>query len=60
MAPEYQTLAALLVVATAAVWLVMRGFARRRKPGCGGDCGCPSSDLKEKVRAKDGAAGMRG
>lgn len=60
MSPEYQTLAALLIVATASVWLLMRSFSRRRKPGCGGDCGCASGDLKAKVRDRDKAAGMRG
>ena len=60
MSPEFQTLAALLVVATAAVWLVLRSFSKRRKPGCGGDCGCPAGDLKAKVRGRDRAAGMRG
>ncbi len=58
MTPEFQTLAALLVVATAAVWLVVRAFAKRRKPGCGGGCGCPADEFKAKVRGRDGAAGM--
>jgi hypothetical protein len=60
MSPELQDLAALGVVAAAAVWLVMRSFARGRKPGCGGDCGCPSGDLRAKVREKEKAAGTRG
>ena len=50
MSREYQTLAALLIVATAAIWLVLRSFAKGRKPGCGGDCGCASEDLRARAR----------
>jgi hypothetical protein len=46
MTPEIQTLVALGLVALAATWLVLRAFARRRQPGCGGDCGCPASEVK--------------
>ncbi|HXN34777.1 MAG TPA: FeoB-associated Cys-rich membrane protein [Opitutaceae bacterium] len=48
-----QTLAALLAVAVAAAWLVLRAFAKGRKPGCGGDCGCASQDLREKARSQE-------
>ena len=47
-----QTLLVLAVVALAATWLVLRLFAKRRNPGCGGDCGCPSSEIKVKSRQK--------
>jgi hypothetical protein len=57
MSPAFQTLAALAIVAAAAVWLVMRSFAKRGKPGCGGDCGCPADELKEKVRSQAKTAG---
>jgi FeoB-associated Cys-rich membrane protein len=60
MPPSLQTLAALLVVAAAAVWLVLRSFARGRKPGCGGDCGCPSEDLRAKARSRDKAVRTQG
>ena len=50
MTPEIQTLAALAIVAVAATWLVLRALAKRRNPGCGGDCGCPGSELKTKIR----------
>jgi hypothetical protein len=60
MSPELQTLAALLIVAAAAVWLVLRSFARGRKPGCGGDCGCPSEDLRARARNREKAAGTHG
>jgi len=46
MTPEIQTLAALAVVAVAATWLVLRALAKRKSPGCGGDCGCPHQELK--------------
>jgi hypothetical protein len=52
MSPFLQTLAALLAVAVAALWLVLRAFAKGRKPGCGGGCGCASEDLRAKARGQ--------
>jgi hypothetical protein len=52
MSPEVQTLAALAVVGVAAVWLTLRAFAARRKPGCGGGCGCTSDELRAKARRR--------
>jgi hypothetical protein len=46
MSPEIQTVAALVVVAVTATWLIVRAVAKRRKPGCGGDCACPTQELK--------------
>lgn len=46
MDSDFQTIAALVVVAVTAVWFVARAFGRRRKPGCGSDCGCASEKLK--------------
>jgi hypothetical protein len=46
MSPQLQTLAALVVVALAAAWLVRRSLAKKKNPGCGSDCGCASSDVK--------------
>jgi hypothetical protein len=46
MSPEFQTISALIVVALAATWLIARAVSRRRKPGCGGDCACPTEELK--------------
>jgi hypothetical protein len=46
MSTDFQTIAALVVVAIAVGWLVARAFAKRRDPGCGGGCGCPSEKLK--------------
>jgi len=50
MNAEAQTLAALAVVAVAAVWLVLRALAKRKNPGCGGDCGCATGDFKAKLQ----------
>jgi hypothetical protein len=49
MSPTLQTIIALAIAAAAAAWLTVRALSRRRRGGCGGDCGCPSSDLKEKL-----------
>jgi hypothetical protein len=43
-------LIALAIVALAAAWLVGRAFAKRKNPGCGGDCGCPTEGLKAKLK----------
>ncbi|MCX6955239.1 MAG: FeoB-associated Cys-rich membrane protein [Verrucomicrobia bacterium] len=45
MSPAVQSLVALALVALAAIWLVLRALAKKRNPGCGGDCGCPSQKL---------------
>jgi membrane protein implicated in regulation of membrane protease activity len=49
MNPQLQTIAALALVALAAAWLGWRWFAKRRNPGCGGDCACPAADAKTKL-----------
>ena len=46
MTAEFQSIAALVVVALAAGWLVARALAKRRNPGCGGECACPTEKLK--------------
>jgi hypothetical protein len=46
MSAQFQTIAALVVVAITATLLVVRAIAKRRKPGCGGDCACPTQELK--------------
>jgi len=50
MSPQVQTYLALGVVALAAAGLIWRSLAKRRSGGCGGDCGCPSSELKAKLK----------
>ena len=50
MSPALQSIFALAVVALAATWLVVRAFAKKKHPGCGGDCGCRSGELKAKLR----------
>ncbi|MGH7956628.1 MAG: hypothetical protein ACREH8_06420 [Opitutaceae bacterium] len=46
MTADFQTIAALVVVAITATWMVARAIAKGRKPGCGGDCACPTQELK--------------
>jgi hypothetical protein len=48
MSSEFQTIAALLVVALAASWLVLRALRQRRAGGgcSGGDCPAVSRDVK--------------
>ena len=51
MNSEFQTIAALAIVGLAAIWLVRRSLAKRQQPGCGGDCGAVSPEVK-KLRAR--------
>jgi hypothetical protein len=46
MSPESQSVFALIIVAVAAAWLIFRAVMKRKNPGCGGDCGCPTEKLK--------------
>ena len=50
MTPALQSIVALAIVALAGTWLVLRSLAKKKNPGCGGDCGCPSGELKAKLR----------
>ena len=54
MSPQIQTVSALALAAAAVAWLVLRSVSRRRRGGCGGECACPSTELKEKLRKNDG------
>jgi hypothetical protein len=60
MSPQFQTIAALLIVAAAAIWLVARSFAKGRKPGCGDGCGCAPDPLKAKIRRREDFGGHPG
>ena len=51
MTPEIQTLAALAIVAVVITWFVVRGIAKRKHPGCGGDCGAVSPEMR-RLQAK--------
>jgi len=46
MSPALQTILALVIVALAAIWLVRRSLAKKKAGGCGGECGCPASEVK--------------
>ena len=50
MSPEIQTYVALAIVAVAVIGLGRHFFGKRKKPGCGGDCGCSANDLKSKLK----------
>jgi hypothetical protein len=50
MSADLQTIVALGVVAIAVSWLTLRSLAKKKNPGCGGDCGCPTSDLKARLK----------
>lgn len=45
MSPTVQSILALAIVALTVIWLVRRSLAKK-KSGCGGDCGCPASEVK--------------
>ena len=47
MSPSSQTVAALVIVGLTAALLVFAYFKKRSKPGCGGDCGAVSPEIKK-------------
>jgi hypothetical protein len=50
MNASLQTFIALSLVVAAASWLVARALVKKKNPGCGGDCGCPTDELKAKLK----------
>ena len=50
MTPNVQTFLALTTVAIAAVWLALGALAKKKKPGCGGGCGCATDEFKAKLK----------
>jgi len=50
MSDPLQALLALLVVAVTAGLLVRGAWKKRKKPGCGGDCGCAADDFKKGLK----------
>jgi len=50
MSSDLQTPLALLVVAVTLGLLLRGAWKKRRKPGCGGDCGCPTDDFKARLK----------
>jgi hypothetical protein len=45
MTTDFQTIAALVVVAITATWMIARSMSKGRKPSCGG---CPSQGVGTK------------
>ncbi len=46
---EFQTVTALVVVATAVAYLAREVWKKKTKPGCGGGCGCAGDDGFKKA-----------
>ena len=51
MSPALQSLLALGIVAVAAALLVWHFFLRKKQPGCGGQCGAVSPEIR-KLQAR--------
>jgi hypothetical protein len=51
MSSQLQTVIALVIVAAATTYLVLRALAKRRNPGCGTECGAVSPEIR-KLQAK--------
>lgn len=51
---NWQTPAALLVVAITFALLIRAAWKKRHKPGsgCGGGCGCPSTEIKARLKGE--------
>jgi hypothetical protein len=45
MTPELQTALALGIVVAAVAFFITRWLRARKKPGCGGGCGCASKKI---------------
>jgi len=50
MFTNWQTPLALLVVLVAAVLIVHSALKKRKTPGCGGGCGCPTDKFKAGLK----------
>jgi hypothetical protein len=48
MSADFQTIAALAIVALTALWLVRRSFGKRKHSGCSsGECSAVSREVKD-------------
>ncbi len=47
MSPTLQTILTLVIVALAAALLLRSWFGKKKSPGCGGDCGAVSPEIKQ-------------
>lgn len=60
MTKDFQTIAALTVVALAAAYLIARALRKRKSPGCGTDCGAISPEIRDlKSRMRERESGNR-
>jgi len=51
MSSSLQTVIAFALVALAAAYLIYAGLKKRRRPGCGDDCGAVSPEVR-KLQAR--------
>jgi hypothetical protein len=49
MNASVQTIAALAIVAVTIVLLLRGALRKRKQPGCGGDCACPTDEIKAQL-----------
>lgn len=50
MSAQVQSYVALAIVLATVVWMVRHFLGGKKKPGCGGDCGCPANEFKDKLK----------
>ncbi len=50
MPSNWQTPLAILVVLVAAGLIVRGALKKRKTPGCGGGCGCPTDKFKARLK----------
>jgi hypothetical protein len=50
MNADFQTVAALAIVVVTTALLARSLLKKRKSPGCGGGCACPSTQLKAKLK----------
>jgi hypothetical protein len=53
MNSNLQTVIALAIVVLVAALLARSYFKKRKNPGCGGGCGCPTDQFKKQLKSVD-------
>jgi len=51
MNPEIQTIIALAIVVIVVALLGRSYFKKRKNPGCGGGCACPTDQFKKQLKS---------
>lgn len=52
MSPQLQSIITFALVGFAAAWLLWRWFAKRKNPGCGGECGCEAQKIIASLKRR--------